>query len=103
MILERAILDAVRELPADKTRDLLDHAKRLRDEATQPQKPRKNGRGLWADLNIDLSAESEPGVRAALGHWLFGYVHLYPDGNGRMSRLMIGLAHSSIGSSSSPQ
>jgi len=35
----------------------LDHVKQLRDEATQPPKPRKNGRGLWADLNIDLSAE----------------------------------------------
>ena len=57
MTLEQAILDAVREFPADKQRDLLDHIKRLRDEATQPQKPRKNGRGLWADLNIDLSAE----------------------------------------------
>jgi hypothetical protein len=35
----------------------LDHVKRFRDEATQPRKPRKSGRGLWADLNIDLSAE----------------------------------------------
>jgi hypothetical protein len=35
----------------------LDHVSRLRDEATQPPKPRKSGRGLWADLNIDLSAE----------------------------------------------
>ena len=35
-----------------------------------------------------VESEPEPGVRAALGHWLFGYVHLYPDGNGRMSRLM---------------
>jgi hypothetical protein len=66
MTLEQVILDAVRELPADEQRDLLDHVKRLRDEATQPQKPRKNGRGLWADLNIDLSAEfgvhGDPGI-----------------------------------------
>jgi hypothetical protein len=34
---------------------------------------------------FDLSeSETEPGVRAVLGHWLFGYVHPYPDGNGRM-------------------
>ena len=26
-------------------------------EARKPRKPRKSGRGLWADLNIDLSAE----------------------------------------------
>ena len=33
-----------------------------------------------------LGEESEPSVRAVLGHWLFGYVHPYPDGNGRMAR-----------------
>jgi hypothetical protein len=47
----------VRALPADTHRELLDHVKRLRDEATQLRKPRKSGRGLWADLNGDLSAE----------------------------------------------
>lgn len=36
-----------------------------------------------------LEAESEPGVRAVLGHWLFGYVHPYPDGNGRMARFVM--------------
>ena len=34
-----------------------------------------------------LEGETEPSVRAVLGHWLFGYVHPYPDGNGRMARL----------------
>jgi hypothetical protein len=57
MTLEQAILDAVRALPADKQQEVLDHVKHLRDESSQPRKPRKNGRGLWADLNIDLSAE----------------------------------------------
>ncbi len=57
MTLEQAILDAVRALPADKQQEVLDHVKHLRDESPQPRKPRKNGRGLWADLNIDLSAE----------------------------------------------
>jgi len=36
-----------------------------------------------------LEAETEPGVRAVLGHWLFGYVHPYPDGNGRMARFVM--------------
>jgi len=36
-----------------------------------------------------LENESEPGVRAVLGHWLFGYVHPYPDGNGRMARFLM--------------
>ena len=57
MTLVQEILDAVRALPEYKQRELLDHVSRLRDEATQPPKPRKSGRGLWADLNIDLSAE----------------------------------------------
>src|ERR1017187_3071983 len=33
-----------------------------------------------------LENESEPGVRAVLGHWLLGYGHPYPDGNGRIAR-----------------
>ena len=57
MTLEQAILDAVRALPADEQQEVLDHAKHLRDESPRPRKPRKSGRGLWADLNIDLSAE----------------------------------------------
>jgi Fic family protein len=36
-----------------------------------------------------LAAESEPSVRAVLGHWLLGYIHPYPDGNGRMARFLM--------------
>jgi fido (protein-threonine AMPylation protein) len=36
-----------------------------------------------------LERETDPGVRAVLGHWLFGYVHPYPDGNGRMARFLM--------------
>ncbi len=36
-----------------------------------------------------LEQETEPSVRAVLGHWLFGYVHPYPDGNGRMARFVM--------------
>jgi fido (protein-threonine AMPylation protein) len=36
-----------------------------------------------------LEAEPEPSVRAVLGHWLLGYVHPYPDGNGRMARFLM--------------
>jgi hypothetical protein len=63
MTLEQEILDAVRALPANKQQELLDHAQHLRDEATQERKPRKSGRGLWADLNIDLSAEAIDAAR----------------------------------------
>ncbi|UVC15326.1 Fic family protein [Mesorhizobium onobrychidis] len=36
-----------------------------------------------------LEAEQEASVRAVLGHWLVGYVHPYPDGNGRMARFIM--------------
>jgi fido (protein-threonine AMPylation protein) len=36
-----------------------------------------------------LERELEPGVRAVLGHWMFGYIHPYPDGNGRMARFLM--------------
>jgi fido (protein-threonine AMPylation protein) len=36
-----------------------------------------------------LETETHPGVRAVLGHWLFGYIHPYPDGNGRMARFVM--------------
>ncbi len=36
-----------------------------------------------------LEKEPEASVRAVLGHWLFGYIHPYPDGNGRMARFLM--------------
>jgi fido (protein-threonine AMPylation protein) len=36
-----------------------------------------------------LEKEPEPSVRAVLGHWLLGYIHPYPDGNGRMARFLM--------------
>ena len=36
-----------------------------------------------------LESEQEPGIRAVLGHWLFGYIHPYRDGNGRMARFLM--------------
>lgn len=36
-----------------------------------------------------LEGEADAGVLAVLGHWLFGYIHPYPDGNGRMARFVM--------------
>ena len=36
-----------------------------------------------------LEQESEPAARAVLGHWFFGYIHPYSDGNGRMARFLM--------------
>ena len=32
-----------------------------------------------------------------LGHWLFGYIHPYPDGNGRMARFLMNVLLASGG------
>jgi len=44
-----------------------------------------------------LEKETEPSVRAVLGHWLFGYIHPYPDGNGRMTRFLMNVMLASGG------
>lgn len=36
-----------------------------------------------------LEQETESAVRSVLGHWMFGYIHPYPDGNGRMARFLM--------------
>jgi hypothetical protein len=44
-----------------------------------------------------LEKEPEASVRAVLGHWLFGYIHPYFDGNGRMARFLMNLMLASGG------
>jgi hypothetical protein len=53
--LEQAILEAVRSLPREKQYEILDHANRLREPRSE-KKPLRSVKGLWADLNIDLTA-----------------------------------------------
>lgn len=36
-----------------------------------------------------IESEPAPAVRAVLGHWLIGYVHPFPDGNGRVARFLM--------------
>jgi Fic family protein len=36
-----------------------------------------------------LEKEEVPAVRVVLGHWMFGYIHPYPDGNGRIARFLM--------------
>lgn len=47
---------------------------------------------------LDLQeSEEKPIVRAVLGHWLFGFIHPYMDGNGRMARFLMNLMMASGG------
>ena len=57
MSLEQEILEALRGLPPEQQKEVLDHAKHLHNEMGRSRPPRQSGRGLWADLNIDLSSE----------------------------------------------
>lgn len=36
-----------------------------------------------------LKQETEPAARAVLGHFLFVFIHPYPDGNGRLGRFLM--------------
>lgn len=36
-----------------------------------------------------IESEENAAVRAVLGHWLFGYIHPFPDGNGRVARFLM--------------
>jgi Fic family protein len=36
-----------------------------------------------------LRAEEHPGVRAVLGHYIFVFIHPFPDGNGRIARFLM--------------
>ena len=44
-----------------------------------------------------LEGETEPSVKAVLGHWLFGYIHPWADGNGRMARFVMNVLLASGG------
>lgn len=44
-----------------------------------------------------LAAEPEASVRSVLGHWLLGYIHPYPDGNGRVARFLMNVMLASGG------
>jgi hypothetical protein len=44
-----------------------------------------------------LENEKSPIVRAVLGHWLFGFIHPYIDGNGRLARFLMNIMMASGG------
>ena len=44
-----------------------------------------------------LHEEPDPAVRVVLGHFLFVYIHPYPDGNGRIGRFLMNLMLTAAG------
>jgi len=56
MSIEEAILEKVRALPPEKREEVLKFADSLTVSA-QPKPPLRSPRGLWADLDINISEE----------------------------------------------
>lgn len=48
-------------------------------------------------IRVEDAYHSLSYVRSVLGHWLFGFVHPYMDGNGRMARFTMNLMLASGG------
>ena len=46
-------------------------------------------RDLMPALFVLLKEETDPAVRAVLGHFMFVYIHPYMDGNGRIGRFLM--------------
>jgi hypothetical protein len=51
--------------------------------------PPRQGAFLFSRNAKRGAHQREHGVRVVLGHWLLGYIHPYPDGNGRMARFLM--------------
>ncbi len=68
----------------------------LRGSRYVPPRPELVAEGVEALTGL-LEEEESAGVRAVAGHWLFGYVHPYPDGNGRLARFLMNAMLASAG------
>lgn len=56
MNIEQAVLEKLRELPLEKQQEVLDFTDFLHQKVT-PKRPLRSVKGLWADLNFELSDE----------------------------------------------
>src|SRR6185437_9026441 len=75
-------------IPATALAGYRNNAVYLRTSRYVPPRP-EAVRDAMTTLFDLLEKEPEPAVRAVLGHWMLGYVHPYPDGNGRMARFLM--------------
>ncbi|HTS12725.1 MAG TPA: hypothetical protein VMH00_11455 [Candidatus Limnocylindrales bacterium] len=56
MTIEDLVLERLRELPAEKQKEVLDFLNSLL-EGNDTKKPLRSLRGLWADLNVNITEE----------------------------------------------
>jgi Fic family protein len=60
----------------------------IRNSRHVPPRPESVREAMPALFDL-LREEDHPAVRAVLAHWLFGYIHPFPDGNGRVARFLM--------------
>lgn len=60
----------------------------IRNSRHVPPRPEGVREAMPALFDL-LEQEEHPAARAVLGHWLFGYIHPFPDGNGRVARFLM--------------
>jgi hypothetical protein len=56
MLIEELVIEKLRELPPEKQREVLDFVEFLQYK-TAPKRPRRSLKGLWADLDIEITEE----------------------------------------------
>lgn len=54
MNIEQTVLEKLRLLPTEKQQEVLDFVEFLQQKST-PKHPQRSLKGLWADLNIDIT------------------------------------------------
>ena len=57
MTIEEQVLEKLRDLPPEKQKEVLDFVNFLKETNGGAKKPLRSLRGLWADLNIDITEE----------------------------------------------
>lgn len=62
MSVERLVLDKLQSLPPDKQQEVLDFVEFLEQKST-PKRPRRSLKGLWADLDVQITEEDIAEVR----------------------------------------
>jgi Fic family protein len=68
----------------------------IRNSRHVPPRPESVREAMPALFDL-LREEDHAAVRAVLGHWLFGYIHPFPDGNGRIARFLMNVMLASGG------
>jgi Protein of unknown function (DUF2281) len=57
MTIEQQVVEKLRDLSPEKQKEVLDFVDYLKEKNAGPKKPLRSLRGLWADLNIQITEE----------------------------------------------